>query len=615
MSDIAKLEELSRLVRNYILTMTTKAGSGHPTSALSATDLMVALYFGKLRFDLKNPQNLNNDRVIFSKGHASPLFYALYRVAGVVSDKDLDSYRKKGSNLEGHPRPNFPYAEAATGSLGQGLSIGLGMGMASKLDDISNNVYVLMGDSELAEGSVWEAFEIASYHHVDNLVAIVDINRLGQRGPTMLEWDVEKYRARIEAFGWEVHEVDGHDMEAVSHILDNLPVGGGRPQAILAKTIKGKGVPFLENKDGWHGKALGTDELKEALFVLGSVNKKLIGDIAKPVGGKDKIDQKEGTKKVEFPYKVGDMIATRKAFGEALAVLGGLNNNVVSLDAEVKNSTFSQDFEAKYPERFFEMFIAEQNMVGVATGMARMGKVPFVSTFSAFFTRAYDQIRMGSYSFANVKFVGSHSGVSIGEDGPSQMGLEEVSMFRSVLNSRVFVPSDAVSCAKCVEVAAQEPGIFYISTLRPNTPVIYGKDEKFEVGGSKVVRKSESDKATIVACGITVHEALRASDLLKAKKINVTIIDAYSVKPIDSKTILKCAKATGGIIVAVEDHYFEGGLGDAVLEAMATEDGIRVFKMAVGKMPMSATGEELLAFENIDADSIVKKIVEILGKF
>lgn len=612
MSEVQKLEELAKLVRYFILKMTSRAQSGHPTSSMSATDLMVALYFNKLRFDLKDTQNLANDRVIFSKGHASPLFYSLYRVAGVLSDKDLEGYRKVGSKLEGHPRPNFPYAEAATGSLGQGLSIGLGMAMAAKMDEISNTTYVLMGDSEMAEGSVWEALEIASYYQVDNLVAIVDINRLGQRGETMLGWQIEKYRERAETFGWEVHEVDGHDFEAICETFEKLPLKSGRPQMILAKTIKGKGVSFLEDKDNWHGKALGDDELKEALFALGDVNTKLVGKIEKPTL---KIDKKitESDSEITVDYKIGEEIATRKAFGETLSKLGIANSKIVSLDAEVKNSTFSEIFEKEHAGRFFEMFIAEQNMVGVAIGMAKMGKIPFVSTFSAFLTRSFDQIRMGAYSDANVKFVGSHSGVSIGEDGPSQMGLEEISMFRSILDSRIFVPSDAVSCAKILEIAAKEKGIFYISTLRPATPVIYNQDEKFEIGGSKVLLKSDNDKVLLITCGITVHEALRAAEELGKEGIAVRVMDAYSVKPIDNKSITEEANKIGGRVIVIEDHYFDGGLGDEVLNVFALSKSTEVYKMAVSKMPISANGEEQLKYQGIDSASIVKKVKEVLG--
>lgn len=612
-TDLSKLQELAKLVRYYILTMTTRAGSGHPTSSLSATDLMVALYFSKLKFDVKNPQNPNNDRVIFSKGHASPLFYALYRVAGAISDKELNGYRKKGSVLEGHPRPNFKYAEAATGSLGQGLSIGLGMAMASKMDGTDNSVYVLLGDSEMAEGSVWEAVELASYYKADNLVGIIDVNRLGQRGETMWGWDTHMYEEKLIAFGWETHVIDGHDIDETARILANLPVGSGRPQMIIAKTVKGKGVPFLENKEGWHGKTLNEEELKEALFALGKVDLKLKGQISDPEVSKVKIPKFESKgEKIDLNYKLGDLVATRKAFGEALAKIGVENTDIVSLDGETKNSTFSEIFEAKNPGRFFEMFIAEQNMVGVAVGMSRLGKVPFVSTFSAFLTRAHDQIRMAAYSGANIKFVGSHSGVSIGEDGPSQMGIEDIAMFRSTIGSTVLVPSDAVSCANLVEESVSQEGIVYIRTARPATPVIYGDREKFKIGGSKVLRRSDKDKVTIIACGVMVTEALSAYELLLKNKIDVRVIDAYSIKPIDAKSIIKSAYETNNLVITVEDHYMQGGLGDAVLEIFATDSKVKIFKMAVTKMPGSATPEQQYRFEGIDAASIVSKVREIL---
>ncbi len=613
MAEVKNLQELAKLVRYYILEMTTKVASGHPTSSLSATDLMVALFFNSLKFDLKNPQNPNNDRVIFSKGHASPLFYALYRVAGVISNKELEGYRRFGSKLEGHPRPVFPYAEAATGSLGQGLSIGLGMALASRLDGISNRNYVLMGDSEMAEGSIWEAMELASYYKVDNLVAVADINRLGQRGPTMLQWDLEKYRARVGAFGWEVHEVNGHDMEEVVRVFDNLPIASGRPQMILAKTIKGRGVPFLENKEGWHGKALGVDELREALLALGEVDKKMVGQIDKP-GDRKKLESQ--SLKFEIPklmYKVGDMVATRKAYGEALAQVGLSEPRVVVLDGETKNSTYSEIFEEKNADRFFEMFIAEQNMVGTGLGLAKRGKIPFVNTFTAFFTRAFDQIRMSAYSLGNVKFVGSHGGVSIGEDGPSQMGLEDIAMFKTIFGSKVLVPSDAVSAAKLTSVMAKEEGIVYMRTARPATPVIYEIDDSFKVGGSKVVKFSKNDQLLIVACGVCVAEAIKAAEDLAQKKINVAVVDAYSVKPIDETTIRDMASKSGNLIVTVEDHYAEGGLGDSVLNAVATIGNLKVYKLSVSKMPTSGTGDELLQFEGINSTAIVSKVLKILG--
>jgi transketolase len=614
MADFRKLEELAKLVRYYILTMTTRAGSGHPTSSLSATDLMVALYFGKLKFNLKNPQEPNNDRVIFSKGHASPLFYALYRVAGAISDKELENYRKKGSVLEGHPRPNFKFAEAATGSLGQGLSIGLGMAMDSKMSGTSNSVYVLLGDSEMAEGSIWEAVELASYYKTDNLVGIIDVNRLGQRGETMYGWNTRVYEQKMLAFGWETHVIDGHDLEEIARTLANLPVGSGRPQMIIAKTIKGRGVPFLEDKEGWHGKVLNEEELTEALFALGSVDRKLVGKIISPEVSGHKTPKLQLVKnKINLDYKIGDMIATRKAYGEMLAEVGSFDTRVVALDGETKNSTFSEIFEARHPQRFFEMFIAEQNMVGVAIGMSRLGKVPFVSTFSAFLTRAHDQIRMAAYSGANIKFVGTHSGVSIGEDGPSQMGLEDIAMFRSVIGSTVLVPADAVSCARLVEESVDLAGVVYLRTARPVTPVIYDDSEKFKIGGSKVLRQSSKDKVTVIACGVMVSEVLLAYKALFEMNINIRVVDAYSIKPIDEKTITDSAKKTNGLVLTVEDHYFEGGLGDAVFNVFADNSrDIRVTKLAVTKMPMSATGDQLLEYEGINSSAIVSKIREIL---
>src|SRR3990170_6426934 len=502
MTDIAKLEKLAKLIRYYILRMTTKAGSGHPTSSLSAADIVTALFFSKLRFDLKNPQNPANDRVIFSKGHASPLLYALFAVAGELTEKELDSYRQFESPLEGHPTPNFKFAEVATGSLGQGLSVGVGMAFAMRAQfQISNfkfqilpTVYVLMGDSEVSEGSVWEAMELASYYRLGNLVGIIDVNRLGQSGETMLDWDTEIYKKRVEAFGWQAYVVDGHDFGQITKAFDSIPSDSEKPQMIIAKTIKGKGVSFLEDREGWHGKALGQEDYEKAIKELGEVDRKVRGEITKPSKSLLKFSTRSNSNysssKVEkFPsYRIGEEVATRKAYGEALAKLGSQNPNVMVLDAEVKNSTYAEMFKEKFPERFFEMFIAEQNMVGTALGLSKRGLVPFVSTFAAFFTRAFDQIRMTAISRGNVKFMGSHAGVSIGEDGPSQMGLEDISLFRSVFGSVVLNPSDAVSCEKLVFEAANHQGIVYIRTARPATPVIYEISQDFKIGGSKVVR-------------------------------------------------------------------------------------------------------------------------------
>ena len=630
MSDVQKLEKLAKLVRYYILRMTTEAGSGHPTSSLSAADIMTALFFNKLRFDLKNPQNPANDRVIFSKGHSSPLLYALYAAAGELSEKELNSYRQFKSSLEGHPTPNFKFAEVATGSLGQGLSIGVGMALALR-SQIPNpksqipNIYVLMGDSEVSEGSIWEAMELAAYYQLGNLVGIIDVNRLGQSGETMLGWDTETYKKRIEAFGWQAQVVNGHDFGEIIEAFESIKPDSKKPQMIIAKTIKGKGISFLENKEGWHGKALGKEDYEKAVVELGEVDKSVRGEVAKPVLS-IKYQVSSNNTKYKIPntkYKLGEMVATRKAYGEALTKLGSQNPNVVVLDAEVKNSTYSEMFKEKFPERFFEMFIAEQNMVGTALGLSARGMIPFVSTFAAFFTRAFDQIRMTGYSRGNVKFMGSHAGVSIGEDGPSQMGLEDISLFRAVFGSVVLNPSDAVSCEKLVYEAAKHQGIVYIRTARPATPVIYKQSlrsstssaglknsEEFKIGGSKIVRSSKDDKLTIVACGVALIEAIKAADELVKKKVNVRVIDCYSIKPIDETALKKAAKETKTII-CVEDHYPEGGLGDAVLNALS-KDKVEVHKLAVSRMPMSGKSQDLLDYEGISDSAIVKKVLEVL---
>lgn len=654
------LEKLAKLVRYYILFCTTHAGSGHPTSSLSATDLMVALFFDKLRFDASNPQNPNNDRVIFSKGHASPLLYSLWTAAGVLSEKELETYRKFGSVLEGHPRPNFKYVDVATGSLGQGLSVGVGMALAMRISGPVNSflptstevsvgkpaskssaalpleakrsgvgnpstvatrnsqpkVYVLMGDSETAEGSVWEAISIASYYKLDNLIGIIDVNRLGQSTATMLGHDVDTYKKRVEAFGWDAHVVDGHNFDEILKAYDKALNAKEKPQMIIAKTIKGKGVGFTEDKEGWHGKALSQEQFGEALKELGEVDKSIVGEIKSPVISHQSLGNRTLKTKdwqLTTDYKLGEEVATRKAYGQALAKLGDLDERIVALDAEVSNSTFSEIFREKHPKRYFEMYIAEQNMVGTALGMSKRGKIPFASTFATFFTRAFDQVRMSAYSLGNVKFVGSHAGVSIGEDGPSQMGLEDFAMFRAVFGSVVLCPGDAVACEKLVLEAANFEGLVYIRTNRPATPVIYKSSETFKIGGSKVVRVSKDDKLTIVACGVTLIEAIKAAEDLAGEGIFVRIVDAYSIKPIDEATIRKAVYNTNNLAVTVEDHYFEGGLGDAVLNVFADDAKVKVYKMAVAKMPMSGRGDELLEYEGINAAGIFK-IVKILLK-
>jgi transketolase len=610
--DIRKLQKISKLIRYYILMMTTEAGSGHATSSLSAVELLTTLFFnGYFKYKLEDPNFPNNDRFILSKGHASPLFYALWAVAGQLSVKDLKEYRKFDSPLEGHPTKRFKYTEVATGSLGQGLSVGVGMAINAKyLDKLPYKTFVLLGDSEMSEGSNWEAIQIASYYKLNNLVGIIDVNRLGQRGGTMYGWDLDAYERRIQSFGWDTYKVnDGHSIEQVDAALKwATDADGDKPRMIIAKTIKGKGVSFLEDKEGWHGKALSKDEFKKAEKELGEVDKKVKGVLAKPQDLKPKKVVKGKPDEIDKEYS--EKLATRKAYGHALVEAFPKYPNMVVLDAEVSNSTYSKTFKEKYPENFFEMFIAEQNMVGVAVGLSARGKIPFVSTFSSFFTRAFDQIRVSQYSKSNINFVGSHAGVSIGEDGPTQMGLEDVAIFRSVLDSVVLYPADHVSDEKLVNEMINHPGICYMRTTRMDTELIYKPDEEFKIGGSKVLRDSKDDKVTVVAAGVTLYEALKAYDQLKKQDIHIRVVDAYSVKPIDEITLKKAAKETKAIIT-VEDHFAEGGLGDAVLEALSDVD-IPIHKLAVTKMPRSGRPRELLDYEGISSSRIIKKVREII---
>jgi transketolase len=571
---------------------------------------MAALLFnGVFRFDVDRPDYSNNDRLIFSKGHASPLFYALWAAAGKVTEQELKSMRKFGSLLEGHPRPIFRYVEAATGSLGQGLSIGLGMAINAKyVDRLPYRTYVLLGDSEMAEGSQWEALQLASHYRLDNLVGVLDVNRLGQRGETMVGHRLDEYERRISAFGWETVVINGHSFPEIRSAYEKRLRTDGKPLMIIAKTIKGKGVSFLEDQDGWHGKPLKKDELQRALQELGEVDTTVRGRIEKPENKSAEMKKPQPVK--EMVYSKDQSIATRRAYGNALARLFPAFPEMVVLDAEVSNSTYSEIFQKAYPDRFFEMFIAEQNMVGVALGLSRRGKVPFLSTFAAFFTRAYDQIRMSQYSEANIKFNGSHAGVSIGEDGPSQMGLEDIAMFRALLGSVVLYPCDPVSTERLVEEAARHQGIVYIRTTRKETPVIYPPDETFPIGGCKVLRKSEKDRVTVVAAGITLHEALKAYEELQKEGIPIRVIDLYSVKPIDSAALVEAGKITRSI-VTVEDHFAEGGLGEAVKSALAMHP-IPIHMLAVRKIPMSGKPDELLDHQEISKKAIVKKVKELL---
>jgi len=534
---VKNLAEIARLLRYYILAATTQAGSGHPTTCLSSVELMTGLLFGGFfRFDSDNPDNPNNDRLIFSKGHAAPLLYSLWTVAGKLSETELLTLRKFGSSLEGHPTKSFPYAEAATGSLGQGLSIGAGMAINGKyIDRLPYKVFVLLGDSEMAEGSVWEAIQLAAYYKLNNLIGIIDVNRLGQRGETMYGHDLEAYSKRISSFGWKTICIDGHNFDEIFKAYEEA-INSAIPAMIIAKTIKGKGISFLEDREGKHGVALTEDEFKEALKELGEI-KRITVSVNKPEMLQP-LSESVTIKEVNKTYSIGEMVATRRAYGEAVAKIFPEFPDIVVLDAEVCNSTYAEIFKKHYPDRFFECFIAEQNMVGMAVGLSLRGKIPFVSTFAAFLTRTFDHIRMAQYSDANIKFVGSHAGVSIGQDGPSQMGLEDISMMRSILNSVVLYPSDAVATEKLVREAARYQGIVYIRTTRSATPVIYSYDEEFPIGGAKVIRYSDDDWFSVIGAGITLYEALKAYVELKKQGIFIRVIDLYSVKPI-AREILK----------------------------------------------------------------------------
>jgi transketolase len=603
---IQHIEKLALLVRYYILVATTEAGSGHPTSALSAADLVVSLLFGgTFRYDVDDPGHPNNDRLIFSKGHATPLFYAQWAAAGQISEEALMTYRKFGSPLEGHPSVDFPFVEAATGSLGQGLSIGVGQAMNAKyLDSLPYRTYVLLGDSEMAEGSQWEAIQIAAHYGLDNLVGILDVNRLGQRGETMCGHDLSAYDKRVASFGWKTILVDGHSVPQVLDAYEKAMRVSGRPVMIIAKTTKGKGVSLLEDQQGWHGKTLNKDQLKTALEELGPLDKTVRGTIPKPEAKRPQPTLPREPD--EISYISQEAVATRKAYGNALKRIYVQFPQLVSLDGEVSNSTGAARFKEVCPERFFEMYVAEQNMVGVALGLACRDKMPFVSTFAAFLSRAFDQIRMSQYSLKNMKFVGSHAGVSIGQDGPSQMGLEDLAMFRTILGCVVFYPSDAVSTEKLVEEAARHAGMVYIRTTRGPTPVIYDVRERFTVGGSKTLKQSNKDQVTVVGAGITLHEALGAYEQLRQEGIYIRVIDLYSVKPVDEKTLLKAAKQTRAILT-VEDHYAEGGIGDAVRTALAALP-IPVHSLAVRKKPKSGPPEALLDHAGISRRYIAEGV-------
>lgn len=618
-STIDFLEHIAYNMRRSSLQMTTQAGSGHPTSALSAADIVAALFFYAMRYDPHNPENPDNDRFILSKGHASPVLYAVYKELGVLTESDVLSYRDFDSVLEGHPTPRFRWTEAATGSLGQGLSVGVGMALAARMDNRDYKTYVLLGDSEIAEGSNWEAAELASYNKLNNLIGIVDCNRLGQRGETMHAYHVQRYAEKFKAFGWKTYEVDGHDMLQIIGALEKAQAETDMPVMIIAKTVKGYGVEKAENKNGYHGKVFSKEELPGILehmhnrFAQAAVYKGATCSPRLPVEHEPIAVSGCVGVEVKTPmYAKGELVETRKAYGQALASLGGLCSDVVALDAEVSNSTYAHFFAEKYPERFVECFIAEQNMIGMAVGLHKRGKVPYCSTFGAFFTRAYDQIRMASIGAAALRLVGSHAGVSIGQDGPSQMALEDISMMRTIHGSCVLYPSDGISAGHLVnEMSEYNQGISYLRTTRMATPVLYDVSEEFPIGGCKVVRQSLKDKVCVVGAGITLHNALAAYDMLLQEGIEISVIDLYSIKPLDADTVLSVARASGNKVITVEDHYLEGGLGEAVVYALRDTD-IRIHCLAVTKMARSGTPERLMGYEEIDAAAIVKAVKDIL---
>ncbi|MBI4084728.1 MAG: transketolase [Candidatus Levybacteria bacterium] len=625
MVDISQLENKAKLVRKWSMIATTEGGSGHPTSCLSAADLTTVLFDRYFAYDLKDPLNYTNDRFVLSKGHAAPLLYTLFALSGAFPLDELKTLRKFGSRLEGHPTPHFPFSDAATGSLGQGLSVGAGLayGIRAEIRN-SPKVYVLLGDGELAEGQVWEACNFASYYKLDNLIAIADINRLGQSQETMFGHRLDEYERRFNAFGFATTVIDGHDYTQIIKAFEAAKENkSGKPFVIIAKTYKGYGISFLKDNDNMHGKPLKKDDLEKALAELGEVDDKLRFHLREPSKLNVILNEVKNPKDPSLTlrmteYKLGDQIATREVYGQVLAKLAETDSSIYALDGDVKNSTYSQDFLKAHPDRFIECFIAEQNMVGVAIGLSRLRRMPFVSTFAAFMTRAADQIRMAAIAKANIRFVGSHAGVSIGEDGASQMGLEDIALFGTIPESVVLHPSDAVSAAKLIVLLTKQSGISYLRTLRPKTPVLYENDEEFPIGGSKILRSAphsakatrgkQDDVLTIVAAGITVHEALKAYEDLKKEGILVRVVDCYSVKPIDKKTLQLCISETlQPLLITVEDHFENGGLGDFVISAVS-DTGTKVTKMSVGHISRSGTKDELLDDAGISARHIVATV-------
>ncbi|XP_026815949.1 transketolase-like protein 2 [Rhopalosiphum maidis] len=615
-SSVQTLKDLANKLRIDSIVATNASKSGHPTSCASMAEIMSVLFFHTMRYKVSSPKDAANDRFILSKGHAAPILYAAWAEAGLFPVSDLTNLRKIDSDLEGHPTPRLNFIDVGTGSLGQGLSVACGMAYVGKyFDKSSYRTFCLLGDGESAEGSVWEALNFASSYNLDNLVVIFDINRLGQSGPTPLQHDMEVYRQRLTAFGLNAIVVDGHDIEELTKAFHEASITKGKPTAILAKTYKGKGFVNIEDAEKWHGTPLNDKTVKVLEEINGQIrNKKMPINIPKPVSDVPAINITNVHLSSPPNYTLGEKIATRVAYGTALAKIAENNNRVVALDADTKNSTYSDKIKVKYPERHIECFIAEQNMVGIAIGAAcRDRTIAFVSTFATFFTRAFDQIRMGAISQTNVNFVGSHCGISIGEDGPSQMGLEDIALFRSIPGSTVFYPADAVSTERSIELAANTKGICFVRTSRPATAIIYKNDEVFEIGKAKVVKSSPSDKVLVIGAGVTLYEALSAAEDLEKSGINVRVIDPFTIKPLDAATIINNAKECGGRIITVEDHYAEGGLGEAVLSAVAEERDIVVRKLAVTDIPRSGPANVLLDLFGISAKNVVAAVKKFVN--
>jgi transketolase len=612
-STVNAIKEKARRLSILSMMATTAAGSGHPTSCMSCAELMAGTFFYAMKFDPKDPNSPDADRFVMSKGHAAPILYAAFAEAGVFPDSRVMTLRQFSSEIEGHPTPRIPGVDAATGSLGQGLSVGAGLAIGARLDKSPTRVYVLLGDGEMAEGQIWEAAEFAGYYKLENLTVIADVNALGQSQPTMYQHDMETYRKKFEAEGFAAEVIDGHDVSEVLAALDRAKATKGRPQAILARTIKGHGFSEIAGKEHWHGKALPKDMLAKAIQEFG-------GPIDVPPDPGKSYERKPLPTPPDFPapaapdYDPSKPVATREAYGDALKRLGAVNTHIVAISGDVKNSTFSEVFEKAYPDHFYQGYIAEQNMVSVAVGLQARGKVPFADTFACFLSRAYDNVRMAAISRANINLCGSHCGVSIGEDGPSQMALEDIAMFRAIHGSAVLYPSDAISAERLTEAMARRPGINYMRTSRPKTSILYSKDEKFPIPGFKVVRQSPQDKATVIGAGITLHEALKAADELKSQGTAIRVIDLYCVKPIDGKALAEQIKATGGRLVTVEDHWPEGGVGEAVIGALAQLGAAPASfrQLAVRDMPHSGKPDELVDAFGISARHIVGAVREII---